>query len=302
MVDFFLSYARQDRALAQKVVELCDDAGYKFWWDSKLLVGFVFRSTINRRIEACSAVVAIWTVRSSASPWVVAEADHGHELMKLINVCGPGFPIERIPKPFGIYNSLAWEGLGDLPEILGQGYFGLHAQPDELRAATGGRHTNVPFIEILDELYFHHVSSVRPNVEGLNNYLRRFPNGNHEAIAAKRLAELLQSLRIEKTAPEKPEYSDESQRLIELLRGVRHDGLPFWAYVSILPSKYDAFKAAQREGSLNLLNLLDWGDVVSAGIADWPSHADNQLIATRFGIDLNTLFVTSVSEPNQERR
>jgi hypothetical protein len=235
-------------------------------------------------------VIALWTAHSSVSPWVVAEAEHGHALMKLVNLCGPEFNVENIPKPFSIYNSLLWAQLQDLPAVLAQGYFGLHAQPDELRVSDNRIAANIPFLEILDELYFHHVSEARPSAEGLKKYLRRFPNGIHEAHAARQLAELTETPggKLSVTATEIP--SDQSQRIVKLLRGVRHDGLPFWAYVAVLPSRYADFDSTRRAGKLDLLNFLSWGDVVSAGVAHWPSHADHLYIADRFGLDPKELF------------
>lgn len=281
---FFLSYARSDRALARSVVEICERTGHAVWWDSRLTGSTIFRSVVDRRINTSAAVIALWTAKSSVSPWVIAEAEHGHALMRLVNVCGPDLPPERIPKPFSVYNILHWQELHRLPEVLEQGYFGMHVDAEDTRPLRRDA-TKIPFLDILDELYAYHAIAVRQDKEGLGKYLRRFPEGAHVAYAARKLSEL-----VDAPAEKTPALEDSESRIVELLRGVRHDGQPFWAYVAVLPSKHGSFEAMKEIGNIDLHNFLDWGEVVSAGIGEWPSHTDNEYVSQRFNIPLSSLF------------
>jgi hypothetical protein len=288
MPDFFLSYSRSDKRLAAELVKTCAEAGCEFWWDSRLLPGVFFRSVVNRRIESARAVVALWTIRSAISPWVVSEAEHGHQLMKLLNVCGPDFPHERIPKPFSVYETLDWPDLQTLPQILRLGYFGLHVEPDQTWADVRPAASDIPFLEILDELYFHHAFVVRGDRETLEKYLKRFPSGRHVAKAAKQLAELSAN-GSNQLAVSPRDLSDSEHRILELLQGVRHDGQPFWAYVAVVPSQYYAYTSAKATGEINLDDFSKWGELSSAGIGDWPTHADNLFTAQKYNIPISTL-------------
>jgi len=291
MSEFFLSYARADRALAEAVVQLCAAAGHAFWWDSKLIPGIFFRSVINRRIENAGAVVVIWTQRSAVSPWVVAEAQHAHSLMKLVNICGPGFSSEKIPKPFFVYNILQWSDLPLLPQVLGRGYFGVHAEPGEFARRADSSPLDIPFLDILDDLYFHYATAVRGDMETVQNYLRRFPEGRHTAEASRELARLSAMAVVTTVEAQLPAgLEDSAHRVIELLRGVRHDGQPFWAYVAIMPSRHRRYTEAKANSRIDLHQFSEWGEVVSAGVAEWPGHADNAHVAALFNIDPGMLF------------
>ena len=59
------------------------------------------------------------------------------------------------------------------------------------------------------------------------------------------------------------EAADAMGDIVLLCRGKRENGNPFWAYLSIKPSKARAFKEAQARGSFYLEDfgkLLEWGE------------------------------------------
>ena len=72
--DIFLSYARQDRAVARIFAEALIEEGFSVWWDASLHSGETFDEVIEQRLRDATAVVVLWSPRSVASRWVRAEA------------------------------------------------------------------------------------------------------------------------------------------------------------------------------------------------------------------------------------
>ncbi len=106
MVDLFISYARPDRRLAER---LCDDLtarGLAVWWDRELLSGEEFRFTILARLREAKAVLVIWTMRSIRSRWVCEEAEEAAELGKLVASCEDGFDMHELPLGFRSFQTV----------------------------------------------------------------------------------------------------------------------------------------------------------------------------------------------------
>jgi len=100
MADVFISYAKQPRDLTATLAQALQTAGYSVWWDTDLLPYQSFRQEIDAQLNACGAVVIIWTPLSVNSQWVLAEADHAWRQSKLINTHTSDLPPHAIPKPF----------------------------------------------------------------------------------------------------------------------------------------------------------------------------------------------------------
>lgn len=99
MADIFISYARAHHETTRNLARDLEAAGYSVWWDTSLLTGDVYRTTLDEQIEAAKAVIIIWTPESINSLWVVAEAEHALRLGKLFNTLH-GVQPEKVPKPF----------------------------------------------------------------------------------------------------------------------------------------------------------------------------------------------------------
>ncbi len=84
MADIFVSYKKEDRALAQRVVEALEAEGFSVWWDDDITPRESWDMMIEREAEAAKALVVLWTPKSVASEWVRAEAQRGKDLAKLI--------------------------------------------------------------------------------------------------------------------------------------------------------------------------------------------------------------------------
>jgi len=110
MADIFVSYARPDAPVAQKVAEGLKTAGYDVWWDSELLPHHAFAQAIEKEVRAARAVVVVWSQNALDSQWVRAEADLARSQGKLVQVT-----IDRceLPLPFNQYQTAdlrTWKG------------------------------------------------------------------------------------------------------------------------------------------------------------------------------------------------
>ena len=105
MARVFVSYAKSERDLTHAVVALLEAAGHTVRWDTELVSGETYRDALDRELDAADAVVVIWTPSPVRSSWVIAEADHGLRLGKLVPLRTDGLETWQIPKPFGTFHT-----------------------------------------------------------------------------------------------------------------------------------------------------------------------------------------------------
>lgn len=72
--DIFLSYNREDQAIARHFAEAFVDAGLTVWWDVTLSSGDAYDQVTEQALKSAAAVVVLWSPRSVVSRWVRAEA------------------------------------------------------------------------------------------------------------------------------------------------------------------------------------------------------------------------------------
>ena len=72
--DIFLSYNREDAAIARIFVEAFSEAGLEVWWDAALRSGESYDEVTEAALREARAVVVLWSPRSVVSRWVRAEA------------------------------------------------------------------------------------------------------------------------------------------------------------------------------------------------------------------------------------
>ena len=77
MAQVFLSYQKQDRELAKRVVKALGRHGITTWWDDALSPKESWDRTIEREIAAARHVLVLWTNNSIESDWVRIEATYG---------------------------------------------------------------------------------------------------------------------------------------------------------------------------------------------------------------------------------
>ncbi|MCL6729774.1 TIR domain-containing protein [Sphingomonas hankyongi] len=86
MAAIFLSYAREDRACAEKLARALETAGHEVWWDRRLDGGEEFSEEIEAALEKSDAVVVAWSKESIKSRWVRDEAGVGGDKGRLVPV------------------------------------------------------------------------------------------------------------------------------------------------------------------------------------------------------------------------
>ena len=97
MTDVFVSYAREDRARVEPLIEWLELAGFEVWWDTRVAPGRSFGDEIENVLGECRAVVVVWSEHSIHSNWVQAEATEGLERGILVPV---HIDDVRVPLPF----------------------------------------------------------------------------------------------------------------------------------------------------------------------------------------------------------
>jgi pSer/pThr/pTyr-binding forkhead associated (FHA) protein len=75
--DIFLSYNREDQAVARRFAEAFSALGFNVWWDVTLRAGQAYDEVTEAALRSARAVVVLWSKRSVASRWVRAEATLG---------------------------------------------------------------------------------------------------------------------------------------------------------------------------------------------------------------------------------
>jgi TolB-like protein len=87
----FLSYSREDQAVARHFAEGFERAGLSVWWDVTLEAGAAYDQVTEQALRDARAVVVLWSKKSVDSRWVRAEATtadrHGTLLPVMIEDC-----------------------------------------------------------------------------------------------------------------------------------------------------------------------------------------------------------------------
>ena len=110
MVDNFVSYARDDRALITNLVTALEGEGFTVFWDPDIPEGEDWELYIEDKLNAAKAVLVAWTSTSRRSQWVRAEAHEAHRQRKLIplqlDAAGPPLFFKTVQTA----DFIGWEG------------------------------------------------------------------------------------------------------------------------------------------------------------------------------------------------
>ena len=63
MPEIFVSYCREDQAIARQYAEGLQRAGFGVWWDQSLNAGESFDQVTERALKEARAVVVLWSRR-----------------------------------------------------------------------------------------------------------------------------------------------------------------------------------------------------------------------------------------------
>ena len=83
---------------------------------------------------------------------------------------------------------------------------------------------------------------------------------------------------------------DNISRIIMLVYGKMEHGGPFWCYVAVKPSQYDAFKAAESNGTLDLYNFDQYGEIIVSAEGETPPDEVTIKVAEMYNTDPGTFF------------
>ena len=108
--DVFLSYARENRPLAELLADSLCAHGLTVWWDSDLSAGVEFSAVIEAKLQGAAVVIVLWSADSVRSVFVRDECSRALRFNKLLPV-----RIEDVELPLGFgqlhtLDLLAWDG------------------------------------------------------------------------------------------------------------------------------------------------------------------------------------------------
>ena len=108
--DVFISYARTNRAPAERLADGLSANGVPVWWDRNLVAGSEFASVIEARLLGAAVVVVLWSADSVHSSFVRDESSRAFKQGKLLPV-----RIEEVELPLGFgqlhtLDLLGWGG------------------------------------------------------------------------------------------------------------------------------------------------------------------------------------------------
>ena len=106
----FLSYAREDRRLAEKLARVLEDAGHGVWWDRHIDGGEEFAAEIEAELDQANAVVVLWSKDSVKSRWVRDEAAVGGDTGRLVPVSVDGSLPPMGFRQFHTLDFAGWKG------------------------------------------------------------------------------------------------------------------------------------------------------------------------------------------------
>ncbi len=84
--DIFLSYNREDQAVASRFADAFAAEGLDVWWDAALRSGEAYDEVTEAALRGAKAVVVLWSPRSVVSRWVRAEATIADRCKTLVPV------------------------------------------------------------------------------------------------------------------------------------------------------------------------------------------------------------------------
>ena len=64
MTDIFVSYAHEDKARIEPLINLLEEFGWSVWWDTKIQTGVLFDMEIESALNAARCVLVVWSLVS----------------------------------------------------------------------------------------------------------------------------------------------------------------------------------------------------------------------------------------------
>lgn len=138
MADVFLSYARHDLSIAQRVARELSKHGWSVWFDQEISARETFADVIAVELNRARAVLVLWSPVSVESQWVRSEANHAREMQKLVQA---RLGDARLPMPF---DQIHCASLGVRGARSRRGWTQVLQGLEELIASGGGSRAKRP--------------------------------------------------------------------------------------------------------------------------------------------------------------
>lgn len=119
MSDVFISYAREDRAVAEKLAACLAEAGYSVFWDRHIRTGTPFGRVLEQELAAAGCVLVLWSPHSITSGYVHDEAADARDRGLLLPIALQG----NLTPPLGFRHLqtatlIGWDGEASRPDLL----------------------------------------------------------------------------------------------------------------------------------------------------------------------------------------
>ena len=134
--DLFLSYAREDRDMAQQLAHALGEEGFSVWWDREIRGGSDFTEEIAANLHAARQVIVLWSTTAVASSFVRDESARARDAGKLLPV---RIEAADLPLGFGQLQTLDlidWDGDREAADF--------RAVVNEIRRSFGQKVTPLP--------------------------------------------------------------------------------------------------------------------------------------------------------------
>jgi len=112
MADVFLSYARGDRAVAERLAHAITGAGLSIWWDRHIKGGAEFSSDIEQQLDSAARILVLWSKEAVVSRWVRDEASVAADSKRLVSASIDGTPPPLGFRQFQTIDLKAWAAKG----------------------------------------------------------------------------------------------------------------------------------------------------------------------------------------------
>ena len=186
-IDIFISYKREERALAGMVANALKAEGYVTVTDLNIQKAENFGDAIDAMIQSASLVLVLWTKASVGSDWVRKEAEEAEHLGKYFGVLID--KLERNDLPLAVRSS-QWLDLSresvtkGIPALLKE--VATLAGPPK-KAADEADHSSKA---LEGDLEFFQVVEQVGEREGYISYIKTYPEGVFSDTAQERINEL----------------------------------------------------------------------------------------------------------------
>ena len=140
MTDLFISYASEDRPIAERLAVQLRADGWEVFWDRQITAGAQWNAEIQRSLRDARCVIVLWSATSKKSLWVKGEAADSFETNRyfplLIDKAGPPRLFEHVQA----ISIARWVEHGDTREL------------SEVRSAISSRIGQLPMYGNLEKV------------------------------------------------------------------------------------------------------------------------------------------------------